>query len=107
MKVIENAAAVRGDKWQATITVRDSSGAVIDLTGYTITARAALPSGNASFALDVERDDTHGAVTISAARALTAQWVEQHVTFDVLLSEPDGRDLRTPMFLLPVRGGVS
>jgi len=100
-------AATRGDTWQLTLRRYDSTGAQLNLSGYTIEASAMLPGARTRFTLDVDRtDDATGITVIKATRAQTAQWIEQQIVCDVRYTSPDGRDERTPKLVVPVTEGV-
>lgn len=94
--------ATRGDAWECSLTWAGTN-----LTGYTVVAAARLPSGESTFVLTVERtDDANGVIVVRATREQTAQWLESAVLFDVRYTI-DGRDYRTPVLSVPMRGGIA
>jgi len=84
----------RGSTWRMTGTLRDSAGALLDLTGWAVASKLRDPSGAeiASFTCSVHPDQVghRGELEVYAAAAVTALWPAGGAVWDVALTDPGG-----------------
>ncbi len=103
----------QGATFTRTIEYQDSTGAPVNLTGYTAllqirrapgdteAPRAQLSNGS-GIALGAD-----GVVTVTFAASMTAAWTFAHGAFDLLLTSPGGYSIRLVQGLVEVSPAVS
>lgn len=99
--------------FQASFTVKNSEGVVIDLTGYSAVAKykrdyQSADSTAIAFAATVAGDPTQGIVSISLADTQTAA-LDTHFkyVYDIAITSPAGIKTRIVQGNIKVSGGVS
>mgnify|MGYP007029125622 FL=1 len=111
MEAVANFTIDQGTTFSSTVTVKDSTGSPLDLTGYTATAKMAL--GYAStrtrtdLTIEFTADRTTGGVTMSLTATQTAALeAPARYVFDLDITDSSGTVTRVIEGLMTIRPNV-
>ena len=111
MAAVANFTIDQGATFSSTVTVKDSTGSALDLTGYTATAKMALGYSSTRTRTDLtiafNSDRTTGGVTMSLTATQTAALeAPARYVFDLDITDSSGTVTRVIEGLMTVRPNV-